>query len=73
MGFKEVKIIQACFRDAKIRHDDADQYSRSTCLPICGLPETETADLNKLVLDFADDVLVNISPRDIVALTGWVK
>ena len=59
------RLLEHEVHGLKVKHDDAEQYSRRMCLRLAGLPETEHEDVHKLVLEFADKVQANISPVDI--------
>ena len=49
----------------KVKNDDIEQYSRRMCLRIAGIKEREDENVTQRVLDFADNLNVNINGDDI--------
>ena len=49
----------------KVKNDDIEQYSRRMCLRIAGIKERENENVTQRVLDFADNLNVNINGDDI--------
>ena len=49
----------------KVKNDDIEQYSRRMCLRIAGIQEREGENVTQRVLDFADNINVNINGDDI--------
>lgn len=57
--------VQTDLKQAIVRSDDLEQYSRRSCLRISGIVESANEDTTKLVLDLAERVGANIDPTDI--------
>lgn len=57
--------VQSELKQATVRNDDLEQYSRRSCLRISGVQENDNEDVSKIVLDIARQVGADISLQDI--------
>ena len=57
--------VQQELKQATVRNDDLEQYSRRACLRIAGINETSNEDVAKKVMELAHRVNANITIQDI--------
>ena len=57
--------VQQELKQATVRNDDLEQYSRRACLRIAGINETSNEDVTKKVMELAHRVNANITIQDI--------
>lgn len=60
-----MSLIQGELKQATIRNDELEQYSRRSYLRISGVPETPIKDVSQVVFDIARRVGADIKAEDI--------
>lgn len=60
-----LNLIQGELKQATLRNDELEQYSRRSCLRISGVPETPNEDVSQVVFDIARRVGADIKSDDI--------
>ena len=58
-----LSLIQGELKQATIRNDELETYSRRSCLRISSVPETPNEDVSQVVFDIARRVGVDIQSR----------
>lgn len=52
-------------QELQLKIDDLEQYSRRSCVRISGVSETDSENVNAIVMDLANRIHADVTPRDI--------
>lgn len=62
---EENETLRERIHNLETRVEDLEQYSRRTCLKVSGVPEDKEEDTDKIILNIANDIGVNLKPEEI--------